>query len=54
MKKLKLVNFNCNKLPKNLINEARRLLPKSNYIGFSITQEMNIEKKAGLYINLFL
>ena len=30
--KIKLVNFNSNKLPKNLINEAKKLLPKSNYI----------------------
>ena len=36
--KIKSINFNCDKLPKNLINEAKKLLPKSNYIGFSITQ----------------
>ena len=26
--KIKTINFNCNKLPKNLLNEARRLLPE--------------------------
>ena len=31
----------------------QKLLPKSNYIGFSITQGMNIGKKVGLYINLY-
>ena len=36
--KIKTVSFDWNKLPKDLINEARRLLPKTNYIGFSITQ----------------
>ena len=36
----------CNKLPKNLIDEAKRLLPKSNYIGFSITQGNEYRKKS--------
>ncbi len=44
--KIKAVNFNCNKLPKNLIDEAKRLLPKSNYIGFSITQGNEYRKKS--------
>jgi ADP-heptose:LPS heptosyltransferase len=44
--KIKFINFNYNKLPKNLINEARRLLPKSNYIGFSITQGNEYRKKS--------
>ena len=44
--KIKHINFNCNKLPKNLINEAKRLLPKSNYIGFSITQGNEYRKKS--------
>ena len=43
--KIKLINFNHNKLPKNLLNEAKRLLPKSNYIGFSITQGNDYRKK---------
>ena len=33
-------------MPKNLINEAKRLLPKSNYIGFSITQGNEYRKKS--------
>ena len=44
--KIKVINFNCNKLPKNLINEAKRLLPKSGYIGFSITQGNEYRKKS--------
>ena len=44
--KIKSINFNCNKLPKNLLNEAKRLLPKSNYIGFSITQGNVYRKKS--------
>ena len=50
--KIKIVNFNYNKLP-NIINEAKKLLPKSNYIGFSVTQEMYTEKSWSIY-NLFL
>tara|TARA_X000000950_G_C13876056_1_gene644873 strand:- start:1104 stop:2057 length:954 start_codon:yes stop_codon:yes gene_type:complete len=44
--KIKLINFNYNKLPKNLLNEAKKLLPKSNYIGFSITQGNQYRKKS--------
>ena len=44
--KIKSVSFNCKKLPKNLINEAKKLLPKSNYIGFSITQGNEYRKKS--------
>ena len=44
--KIKLINFNSNKLPKNLTNEAKKLLPKSNYIGFSITQGNEYRKKS--------
>jgi len=44
--KIKLINFNYNKLPKNLLNEAKKLLPKSNYIGFSITQGNEYRKKS--------
>ena len=43
---IKSINFNCDKLPKNLINEAKKLLPKSNYIGFSITQGNKYRKKS--------
>jgi ADP-heptose:LPS heptosyltransferase len=44
--KISLVNYNCKKLPKNLLNEAKRLLPKTNYIGFSITQGNEYRKKS--------
>ena len=44
--KIKPINFDCNKLPKNLISEAKKLLPKSNYIGFSITQGNEYRKKS--------
>jgi ADP-heptose:LPS heptosyltransferase len=44
--KIKLINFNYNKLPKTLLNEAKKLLPKSNYIGFSITQGNEYRKKS--------
>ena len=44
--KVKVIYFNYNKLPKNLVNEAKRLLPKTNYIGFSITQGNEYRKKS--------
>ena len=44
--KIKSQFFDCNKLPKNLIQEAKRLLPKTNYIGFSITQGNTYRKKS--------
>ena len=44
--KIKNIKFNIDKLPKNLINEAKRLLPKSNYIGFSVTQGNEYRKKS--------
>ncbi len=44
--KIKNINFNYSKLPKNLLNEAKKLLPKSNYIGFSITQGNEYRKKS--------
>ncbi len=44
--KIKTINFNCNKLPKVLLNEAKKLLPKNNYIGFSITQGNKYRKKS--------
>ena len=40
------VNFKINQLPKILINEAKRLLPNSNYVGFSITQGNEYRKKS--------
>jgi len=44
--KIKFLNYNINKLPKNLLHEAKKLLPKSNYIGFSITQGNEYRKKS--------
>ena len=44
--KIKTINFDHNKLPKVLINEAKKLLPKNNYIGFSITQGNEYRKKS--------
>ena len=44
--KIKPINFNCNNLPKNLLVEAKKLLPKNNYIGFSITQGNEYRKKS--------
>ena len=44
--KIKTINFNPNNLPKNLLLEAKKLLPKTNYIGFSITQGNEYRKKS--------
>ncbi len=44
--KIKSINFDYKKLPKLIINESKRLLPKSNYIGFSITQGNKYRKKS--------
>ena len=33
-------------MPKNLLNEAKKLLPKTNYIGFSVTQGNEYRKKS--------
>ncbi len=44
--KIKIINFDLNKLPKYLLNEAKKLLPKTNYIGFSITQGNKYRKKS--------
>ena len=44
--KIKNTKFNINKLPKSFLNEAKKLLPKSNYVGFSITQGNEYRKKS--------
>ena len=44
--KIETINFNHRNLPKNLINEAKKLLPKTNYIGFSVTQGNEYRKKS--------
>ena len=38
--------FKVNKLPKEILSEAKRLLPNSNYVGFSITQGNKYRKKS--------
>jgi len=43
---IKTETFDNSLLPKNLVNEAKKLLPKSNYIGFSITQGNEYRKKS--------
>ena len=43
---IKPINFDYNKLPENLLKEAKRLLPKTNYIGFSVTQGNEYRKKS--------
>ncbi len=40
------LDFKVNKLPKELLIEAKRLLPNSNYVGFSITQGNEYRKKS--------
>ena len=40
------LDFKVNKLNKNLLLEAKKLLPNSNYIGFSITQGNLYRKKS--------
>ena len=44
--KIKIIKFKINNLPKSFLNEAKKLLPKSNYIGFSITQGNKHRKKS--------
>ena len=46
---IKLVNFDCKKLPKYILKEAKNLLPKTNYIGFSITQGNKYRKSWSIY-----
>ena len=40
------LSFKVKKLPKEILNEAKKLLPKSNYVGFSITQGNEYRKKS--------
>jgi ADP-heptose:LPS heptosyltransferase len=44
--KIEPLSFDYNDLPKNLLTEAKKLLPKSNYIGFSVTQGNPYRKKS--------
>jgi len=43
--KIKKIDFNLKMLPKKYIEEAKKLLPNSNYIGFSVTQGNQYRKK---------
>ena len=43
---IKKIDFDLNKLDQIYINEAKKLLPASNYIGFSITQGNEYRKKS--------
>ena len=45
------VDFKVNKLPKEILYEAKRLLPNSNYIGLSITQGNVYRKKSWTIYN---
>ena len=40
------LDFKVKKLPKVILTEAKRLLPNSNYVGFSITQGNEYRKKS--------
>ena len=48
------LDYKVNKLSKEILKEAKRLLPNSNYVGFSITQGNEYRKKVGQFINLQL
>ena len=40
------LDFKVKKLPKEILSEAKKLLPNSNYVGFSITQGNEYRKKS--------
>ena len=40
------IDFKVSKLSREILNEAKKLLPNSNYVGFSITQGNNYRKKS--------
>ena len=40
------LGFKVNKLPREILSEAKKLLPNSNYVGFSITQGNEYRKKS--------
>jgi len=44
--KIKKIEFNLNNINKKFFQEAERLLPNNNYIGFSITQGNEYRKKS--------
>ncbi len=43
---IKKINFSLDSLDQNFINEAKKLLPNNNYVGFSITQGNLYRKKS--------
>ena len=43
---IKPVNFKLDQLSKKYLNEAKRLLPNKNYVGFSLTQGNEYRKKS--------
>ena len=50
---IKIVRFNFETIPSQFINEAERLLPNKNYIGFSLTQG-NVYRKKSWSLNNFI
>ena len=50
---IKKIDFNVNDLSKTIKSEAKKLLPASNYVGFSITQG-NLYRKKGWSIYKFI
>ena len=40
------LDFKVKKLPKEILSEAKKLLPNSNYVGFSVTQGNEYRKKS--------
>ena len=50
---IKIAKFNFETIPTQFINEAKRLLPNNNYIGFSITQG-NVYRKKSWLLNNFI
>jgi len=50
---IKKIDFNLNELSKKYLEEAKRLLPEKNYIGFSVTQG-NAYRKKSWPINSFI
>tara|TARA_B110000211_G_scaffold100059_1_gene116459 strand:+ start:4430 stop:5383 length:954 start_codon:yes stop_codon:yes gene_type:complete len=43
---IKKLEYKISQLPKDILKEAKKLLPKSNYIGFSVTQGNEYRKKS--------
>ena len=50
---IKIARFNFETIPSQFINEAERLLPNKNYIGFSLTQG-NVYRKKSWSLNNFI